>query len=341
MPNDLFFSFFNASFLLLFLILFICGHLFLFFFRKKQQKMFASSQALKNLLLPRSFILDTIKISALCIAWTFVVIALMGPVGNFRFSSFKKDKKALSRELILLMDTSASMGVKDTRDQESRLENGKAILQDIVAQSRGINISLYAFTSILTQVVPPTIDSIFLRFAIQNMQLNEGDVQGTDLKNVLESLYNKIGDVSSQKQYIVLLLSDGGEEILLKNPLDIPGVYLYTVGIGSIKPHPVPHVLFEGKQVYSQLNKKPLELLAKEGRGQFYEADLWSSWNLAKAFLENVETLQEYAPPALRNQPVVNWKDPFLSYDLFYQYPLGLALIFYAVFLWIPERKVV
>lgn len=340
MPKDLFFLFSKASFLLFFLIFFIVGYLFLFFFRKKKQKAFASSETLFKLLLPRSFLLDILKISAFCIAWACLVIALMGPVGNLRFSSSQTQKRALSQELILLIDTSASMGVKDAREQESRLENGKAILQDIVAQSQGINTSLYAFTSALTQLVPPTLDSIFLRFAIQDIQLNEGDVQGTDLKNVLENLYSKIKEGSSQKQYIVLLLSDGGEgDLSLNRVLDVPGIYLSTVGIGSLKPQIIPHVLHQGEPVYSQLNQRSLESLAKEGKGQFYEANRWSSWNLAKAFLEETNQLAEQSAPSLKDKYLVDWKDPFLSYDLFYQYPLTAALLFYAIFLWIPERR--
>jgi Ca-activated chloride channel family protein len=260
-------------------------------------------------------------------------------------------------EVIFLVDTSASMRVPDGPEGKSRLEEAKDIMEDMVRQLRGQTISLYAFTSELSAVVPPTVDYLFIRLSIKELHIDEGDIGGTRFAPVLTSLKQQAFPTPSPKRYSLIMLTDGGDNQLEKlkgeaqeqarqailsaisNPQQ-SHLRLFTVGLGSLKPQPVPNVTFEGKPVLSKLEPEILQQLAKQERGKYYMANEWTSWDLAHELIAQMgedELLEEHGPQKERQVASINQED--ILVDLYYQIPLGLALLFYFLNYLLPDMR--
>ncbi len=294
--------------------------------------------------------------------------ALMDPLGNLHYlstagqppSSQLHDfsRRYLPLEVVFLVDTSASMGVRDARQGASRLDQSKDIMEDTAALLKGELVSLYSFTSALSPLVPSTYDYLFTRLIIKSLTLNHGDVAGTGFETALKELKAKIFFAPVQKMYSLIILSDGGDEAIEKASgsareeavkkiigiLPDPAKFhfrTFTIGIGKEKPSLVPNVSFEGKPVYSKLEPEILKQLAAHSNGSYYAAEDWSSYSLAEELNRKIleEDGRQTEPVQSLERKVLAPKEEDVLYDLYYQIPLGLALVLLSAYLLIPEVR--
>jgi Ca-activated chloride channel homolog len=355
-----------AGFLLFLLVPLLFAQFALMRYRKRQQQAYAASTLLPRLLIPRSSTLTYTKIFGWGLIWTLACLALMGPYGNIRYASLGFHRPsppspvkpfAVPHEVIFLVDTSASMLVPDGSKGETRLEVSKAIIEDVIRQLRGQTASLYAFTSELTPLVPPTLDYLFLRLATRELHINEGDVGGTRFAPVLKALQQQAFPKISPKYYTVIMLTDGGDTELetlkgearekareaILNAISDPQklhLRLFTVGIGSLKPQPIPHVTFEGKPVFSQLEPDILKQLALQERGKYYMAQQWTSWNLAQDLISQISEDESMEQLEAQNErQVATVKKGDILTDLYFQIPLGLVILFYYLNFLLPDVR--
>ncbi len=371
--RDIHYDFPQAVYLLLLLIplLFLYG--WLFYYRQQSTKAYASSSILPQLLKRRSFFFSILKAFALSFAWILACIAFMGPKGNLQYQliSHANQKRNIhtqtqahsqlphqTHEVIFLIDASASMSVSDARHHRTRLIAAKEIVEQIISQLIGQTIALDAFTSELTPLVPPTLDYLFVRLVLQQLGINEGDVGGTDLAKVLETLKEKILSTPFSKLYTIILLSDGGdnrieklqgqakEEAIQKvlhiipNPTEL-NLRIFTIGMGSKEGGTVPSVTFNGQPIHSRLEEEILKSLAHQERGTYYEANAWPAWNLAQDLInqmkENSPDAEGGESAAVLERKVVPAKQEEISYDFYYQLPLGLAILFLLLYFILPD----
>ncbi|WP_068471372.1 VWA domain-containing protein [Candidatus Protochlamydia phocaeensis] len=370
MIRDIFFDFPQATYLLFMAIPLFCLYLALLYDRSKKTASFASSPILSQLLLPRSLPVSIFKLCAYSISWVLACLALMNPQGNLRYlplasnqpSEIRSDALPRYRphEIVLLVDTSNSMSVPDASQGQTRLDQAKDIMNGLVSQLKGPTVSLYSFTSTLTQLVPPTNDYIFTRLMIKSLTFDAGDVGGTSYQKILSDLKDKLFPVPTSKLYTLIILSDGGDNKIeelkgeerekamqaVLNALPNPNEFhfrLFTVGIGSLKPGLIPHVTtLEGKPVYSQLDPTLLKQLAQRYQGQYYQAQEWTSWNLSHELFRQIQEsmLEQQMEPArsLERKVSIAKKDEVLS-DLYFQVPLGLAILLLTASLILPNVR--
>ncbi len=358
--HEILFSFPKAGVLSLISLFFLMGAYALRKYRQRQEKAYAPLSLLERLLTPRSLILSRTKMIGWMLIWSLACFALMGPFGNLRYSPLTAHPSLSSvpvrpHEILFLVDTSASMGVADGAQNQTRLEHAKIIMEDIIRQLQGEMVSLYAFTSQLTPLVPSTLDYLFMQLAIKELHLDEGDVGGTDFAAILSDLKQEILPQPSSKSYTLIMLTDGGDNLLeikegtslarerILNALPNPQEFhfrLLTIGIGGLKPQPIPNVLFEGKAVFSQLHPKILKELAAKTRGIYYQATEWTSWDLAQEILKQIkEDLDATIQEKKVERKVVDINKEEMIVDLYYQFPLGLAIFFYCLNLLLPDVR--
>ncbi len=364
---DILFNMPQAGFLLLLLIPLLYGLFALDRFRRHQQGAYAPSAVLPYLLIPRAASLTQTKLVGWAFIWTMACIALMEPFGNIHYpaSSASAGPSANNiphfapHEIIFLVDTSASMRVPDGPQGETRLEAAKSIMEDLLSQLRGQMVSLYAFTSELSALVPPTVDYLFVRLSIKDLHINQTDVGGTLFTPVLSALKQQAFPKPSPKHYSIIFLTDGGdneleelkgearkkaEEAILNaipDPLQLH-LRLFAIGLGSLKPHPIPQVVFEGKPVLSKLESAILERLAAKERGVYYNAEEWTSWDLSRELATQITNDPLIGPQETSSErQIAPIKAEDIIVDLYYQIPLGIALLFYLLNYLLPDvRKI-
>jgi Ca-activated chloride channel family protein len=370
--RDLTYQFPKAAYLLFFLILIIFLYTWLFYYRRSILRQYAPPETLSQLLLPRSLFFRNSKLLCLHLCWIFSVLALMDPIGNFTYLPLEqttvnpKSKKSgsfryRSHTVIILIDSSASMNTPDGRNHQTRLNAAKEIAEEFISQLKGENVALYAFTSDLIPLVPPTLDYLFTRLQLKELHINEGESEGTNFSRVLSQLKMKLPSPPVSGLYTVILLSDGGDnEIeslqekaretaiekiseLIPNPKE-RNLRLFTIGMGSKTDSLIPHVTFKGKPVKSKLEEDILKSLAYQERGAYYEASSIPVWNLVQDILNRMKQDPLYEENGKdsfshleRKFIPINQED--VSYDLYYQIPLALSLISLLFYLILPDTR--
>jgi Ca-activated chloride channel family protein len=328
-----------------FLAIFLFGWIQLTHYRKKIQKLYNATPTILSVLLhPRPANIQR----ALYIGWIFIwilcCIALMSPYQekSSLFSSNTTSKISIPEEIIFLIDTSASMRVRDGEQQKTRLEEAKSIIEDIVTHLKGETVSLYAFTSELTPVVPSTLDYLFMQLAVRDLHIEQGDVGGTQFFPVFQALQKQLSSLAENKKYSLIVLTDGGdraldfledtekekkEELLLKEfPLLENHIGFYIIGIGSVIPKIIPKVEMNGKPVFSGLQSSFLEKWAKKQQGKYEKGDEGSSLQTAQKIIQHIQLKKSVA---LATAPFFNQKEHTTFIHQYYQIPLGLALLWY------------
>ena len=362
-PFDFGYDFPAGAWLLFFIFPLLFLLYSLFQHRKKSLNNFATLDVQEKVFIKRSFKIFLAKALACLLAWIFLVLSFMQPKGGAHYpeeyslgeTSKAEGKKPLPQEVIFLFDTSASMGIADSRNGLSRLEFGKEIVDQIVAKLQGDQASLYAFTSQVTPLSPPTLDYLFVRLVNRSITLNEGGVPGTNFSEALKLIQDKFLKNSSQKLKTLIILSDGGDTSLesltgkekneaVRSLLDLLGdpnnshLQVFTIGLGSLSGSEVPHVEYEGKKVVSKLQQDLLEKLALRGNGQFFLADQYTSISLAQEIVSKMRT-QKKNSIEKKLTPISEGSSSKVIFNLYYQIPLGLALLLLSFILLWPDRE--
>ncbi|MBA2727808.1 MAG: VWA domain-containing protein, partial [Parachlamydiaceae bacterium] len=293
-PFDLHYLFPSAIYLapLILLFIFAFWRLFNYLQRRIAETDFAMIILRSNLL----FILNAILFS---IAWLLIVAAFMQPVGNGHYPEGAAAKPKLNQPLqlrlkahdvIILLDASASMAIKDARQGKSRLEYAKSIADEIVSNLTGEAVSLYAFTAMPIELSPPTMDDLYVRFMLVEIGINEGGLAGTDIVETLSSIRKKYFSKPSTKLKTVIMLTDGGDTNIDALPLEGRSkaiealtsllsdakeqhLRVFTIGVGSLQGGIVPDIVYAGKPVQSKLEESLLRQIANKGRGSYYASN--------------------------------------------------------------------
>lgn len=335
----------QAAWLGLAVFLFLILGWSLFQFRKRSLQKFGDKDLLPNLVVPRSSSIYWLKLFLFSLAWILLTFALMQPKGNPHYPEEDLKRTQLTQvellkkahEIILLIDASASMEVPDGSNQISRLEQAKEIADQIVSRLRGETVSLYAFTADTTVLSPETPDYLFVRLILRQLQINEGGTAGTDLLNSLEEIRKKYLSQPKDKTLSLFIFSDGGSETddvqnLIKNLKGLPNLHIYTVGMGSLEGGQIPNLTSEGAPVQSRLSEELLRQL-----GRYYRANDYPLTTLVDRLIEamNQEKIEEkLIPGTVSANPEEN-----LNYDLYFQVPLGIALLFLIFYIWGPNTR--
>jgi len=365
----------QAAYLFFSTILIVCLFVLLFQYRKKLLLQFAAAAIIPKLLIPRSAGFYWGKVFALGLAWCLVIFALMEPKGNGHYPSetlpipsqqvqknetpanHEAELRRKAHDVIFLIDASASMSVMDSRNGNSRLEYAKEIVDEVVSRLTGETAALFAFTSVLTKLVPLTSDYLYLRLMLKEMHINEGDATGTDIKEALKDLRKLYYNKFSKELKTVLLFTDGGDNFLdtlqgkareneinniaqLVSPAKELNLRVFTIGMGSKKGKEIPGITYEGKPVNSSLDEELLKKISLEGRGEYYFANAFSSLDLAEDISRRMQQDNAYITEGSLKASYASSDKPQedLIYDLYFQVPLGLAIILIVFCIILPDN---
>ena len=366
MFNNLHFANPSASYFLLISLL-ICALLIASLNgRKKSLQGFASAGSLQTLLFLEKRTL--LRYVLLLFTWFLATLALMQPekfisnnlvasqnneIEQEKWIDNEEGAKAITKrrhcDVIFLLDASASMNVKDTRQKCTRLESAIEIIDQMVSKMDGQNVALYTFTSTLTSVVPPKIDYFFTRLMLKDITINYGDVAGTDLFEAMEGISRRHFFSSPEKQKILLLLTDGGDTDLERlnksdrsKQLDVmlgkmkkfekQNVKIFTIGLGSKEGMVIPGIEFEGREVISSLDTELLTKLSETTQGQYYFANDYSALSLSDKIIQIIQAENSYIEKEevmqkkLQREVEQNKSSNSHKRELF-QIPLALAII--------------
>ncbi len=277
-----------------------------------------------------------VRLGLLLVGIAAVILALAQP----RWGLVREKLEREGVDVVLVADTSASMGVEDV--QPNRFFVAKAALSSLLGRLEGSRFALVALEGEAYPLVPLTLDAdavgLFLETMEPGIVPTPGTSLGAGLAKALEMFVDK-----NRNNKVIVLASDGEDlegdiEAAVRKAKEA-GVVVHTVGVGTPSGAPVPDVDRDGNRigfkkdsggevVVSKLNEANLKEIARATGGQYVHVTTANSsaWQLASAIegMEQRTLAQEYS---------YRKKERF-------QWPLGIGLAVVTLGLLLPPPRV-
>lgn len=205
----------------------------------------------------------------------FVVLALARPQQGRVF----QETEGRGVDIMLCLDVSGTMQAEDF-SPKNRLFVAKERAKEFVARRTGDRIGLVVFSGYALTQCPLTADKAIVNQLIDRVDFGMME-DGTAIGMGLAAAVNRLKD-SKSKDRVVILLTDGRNNAGEIDPqaaaklAQACGVKVYSIGVGSKGPVPMPvQDPFFGKryvQVELDLDAKTLKEIARTTGGEFFLA---------------------------------------------------------------------
>ncbi len=272
------------------------------------------------------------------VRFTLLFIALfIGIIGLANLQAGARSKKVTRKgiDVMIALDVSKSMLAKDI--SPNRLEKSKQFIAKLLDKIQNNRIGLIIFAGRAYVSVPLTVDISALKMNLQVANPNQVPTQGTVLGEAIHMARESFNSKDTKYKSIILITDgedhDDGVNEEVKQAASA-GITIHTIGIGS----PEGSAIFDeetgenkkdeqGKDIISKLNEAELKTIASDGQGVYLP-------------LGNPESSAEFMAKQINSTEQKNFGDSmFTDYNSYFQYFLGLALIFVLIEFFIPERK--
>jgi len=207
---------------------------------------------------------------------TLLVLAVARPQAGERLESVS----TLGVDIVLALDVSGSMRAEDFAP-DNRLAVALNTIDRFIGGRPGDRLGLVTFASLASTRCPLTQDHEMLRGFLEQVDFAPADQDGTAIGLGLATAVNRLRE-STAKSKVAVLLTDGvnnagqvGPEAAAEAARAL-GVKVYTIGVGSDGPVPVPIDLGPlGRRVMRQnieLDEKLLRHIADSTGGEYFRA---------------------------------------------------------------------
>jgi Ca-activated chloride channel homolog len=228
-------------------------------------------------------------------------------------------------DIVIALDASGSMAAEDFRPR-NRFTVAKELIAEFIRRRTDDRIGIVTFGSRAATRVPITHDRRIAEAILERTELGEHG-NGTAIGHALATSVNRLR-TSKTRSRVIILVTDGVNNSGSIEPLVAAelaarsGVKVYTIGVGSEGPVPLPvrrqnpftgNVEIIYTHIRGELDEKTLGAIAqKTGGGYFRAADT----RALSAVLQRIDALEKTRLTAPKREQI----------DELYVWPLGAAL---------------
>ena len=212
-------------------------------------------------------------------------------------------------EISLLLDASGSM------EQYNKFNIVKDIVLDFLSKREHDKLGLTIFADFAYVAIPLTYDKKSISELLQKIEVGIAGKQRTALYEAL-FMSSKLFKDSHSKHKIAILLTDGVDNAK-SIPLDVAvktakkyGIKVYVIGVGGDR----------------DVDRAVLSNIAKETGGKFYMAGT----------AERIQEIYDEIDKLEKSEIKAN---KFIKKHYFYQYPLGAAILFVMLYIFLKRRR--
>ncbi len=264
--------------------------------KNKALNNYADKHLLENLVPPSSNGMVILRFGLWLFALGFFFVALSNP----QFGTEKITGQVKGAEVIICMDVSNSMRVKDLSSKKSRLALAKRSVAKSLNEDFGNDkIGLMYFANAAFRYSPLTTDYSMLRRGVESLSPDMVSAQGSNLGDAIEQSI-ELFDEESENTKALIIISDGEDhEDYYDEAIAAAkskGVVIFTVGVGteeggkvpeysdpirdyySLNPPPIKKEFTGykrdryGNVVISKIEEESLKLIAKNTGGKYFKA---------------------------------------------------------------------
>ena len=216
--------------------------------KRRLQRQFASSPALRRLAPDRSRFKLWVKWSVLAVVLVLLSIALANPKIGTKIETVKRE----GVDIVFAVDVSKSMLAEDVAP--NRLEKAKRIAFETISQLKGDRVGIVAYAASAYPQLALTTDHSAAKMFLQGMNTDMLSSQGTAIQEAIRMASNYF-DENTPTARLLFILTDGEDHEMgateIATEAQEKGVHIYTIGIGTEKGAPIP-IKDGGEQTYKR-----------------------------------------------------------------------------------------
>lgn len=269
--------------------------------RKRKLRHFGNISTLSALMPDASRYTGPIKLIVSLIALAAIVIALARPRWGGDGNGEETTRSGI--EIMICLDVSHSMNASSNDDARgvSRLNRAKLLLGKLIDKLSNDRVGLIVFAGSAYTQLPITNDFSIARMYLNEVNTNMVTTQGTDIGMALRMAINSFSPDDKFNKAIILITDSEDHEqgaIEAAKQASEAGIQVDVIGIGSIKPTPIPlnsaRTEFlrdhNGDIVMTTLNDETARLIAQAGKGVYING---SSNDAVDKLVEQVDNIEK------------------------------------------------
>ena len=238
-----------------------------------------------------------------------LVVALARPQRVVRLAA--SDRFGI--DIVVALDASGSMAAEDFRPR-NRFAVAKDLINDFISRRQDDRIGIITFGVRAATRVPITFDRDVAQSILDRAQVGEnGD--GTAIGHAIATAVNRLR-TSTTRTRVIILVTDGVNNSGSIEPITAAqlaasfGIKIYTIGVGSRGPVPIPikrqnPISGEIETIYqlfrADLDEETLAAIAKTTGGEYFRATDAQTMSSVLARIDRLEKSRLTAP---RNEKV-------------------------------------
>ncbi|PQJ21676.1 VWA domain-containing protein [Tenacibaculum sp. SG-28] len=305
-----------------------------FWWKKKAQKNFSSSELLEKLAPNTSSFKPILKLVFFSLGLSFLIIALVNPKMGTKLKTVKRE----GVDIVFALDVSKSMLAEDIAP--NRLDKAKQIISRIIDNLGSDRIGIIIYAGNAYPLLPITTDQAAAKMFLQNANPDMVSSQGTAINEALElakTYYNN----EEQTNKFLIVISDGEDhqeetKQIAQNTTN-EGIKIYTIGVGTEKGAPIPLKVDgsligykkdrKGETVITQRKTNILKEIARIANGAYVDGNKTDTpVNEITKIIGNAQKSE------FETKQFADYKDQF-------QWFLGFGLLFLIIDVFLFERK--
>lgn len=266
-------------------------------------------------------------------ALAFLIIAMAQPA----FGKKKVTGTVQSMELVISLDISNSMNVKDIDKSVSRLDISKRAVNELINKLGGEKLGISVFAGEAYTQLPLTLDYYAAKMFVSEIETNMISKQGTNIKNALENAYSLFTEDDKMSKAVILITDGENHE---ESPSEIiktykdKGIQLAVLGIGTKNGGLIPidpsrpekgykrNAL--GVTIQSKLNPQFIQEIATEAGGVAMISD--NAYPDLRGLLKQIAKMKRATTTGM----------DFEVEEQRYQIPLALSILFFIGYFLLP-----
>ncbi|MEZ4936276.1 MAG: VWA domain-containing protein [Crocinitomicaceae bacterium] len=257
------------------------AYFFIYFFKNKMIRSIADLPLMHRFVHKTSSINSFIKYFFFRTGMALLFISLANP----QYGEKKMTGTSQGIEVIIALDVSNSMLVKDLDQNMDRMMVAKLAISELLNKLHGDKVGLVVFAGNPFTYIPITTDYTAFKRFLQDVSPGMTTAQGTAIGSAIDLASESFTDSDANKAIIVISDGENHEDdaIGAAEKARSEGKYVFTVGMGTIKGAPIPHYENgikkgykkdeQGTTVISKINPQMLQGIAQAGGGAYAQAD--------------------------------------------------------------------
>jgi len=257
-----------------------------------------------SLVAPKSPRLAAIPFFLECVGALLLVVAMARPQRVTRLAS--NDRYGI--DIVIALDASGSMAAEDFRPR-NRFAVAKDLIGDFIARRLDDRIGIVIFGARAATRVPITYDRDVAQAILDKAQVGEnGD--GTAIGSAIATAVNRLR-TSKSRSRIIILVTDGVNNSGSIEPMTAAqiaareGIKIYTVGVGSRGPVPIPvkrqdpftgEIVTTYQVVRADIDEETLATIARTTVGGNFRATTAKTMGDVLARIDTLEKTRLTAP---------------------------------------------